>query len=145
MGPGRTFSRKITLTVVREVAAGEKHPAQVCRDHGLAAGLLLRWRREYTERGEATFTSAEATSTAAWSSRWRSWSGSAATARLAWQANCRSSLASLLHPPCPSCRYPKVNHTRFAVKRHSMIAALREADPELSIRRLCALAGTSRT
>ncbi len=44
---------------------GGKRPFQVCREHGLAEGLLLRWRREYAEHGEAAFTPPEATSTTA--------------------------------------------------------------------------------
>jgi transposase len=55
MGRGRVFSREFKLSVVRQVAGGEKRPAQVCREHGLAEGLLLRWRREYEARGEAAF------------------------------------------------------------------------------------------
>ncbi len=55
MGRGRVFSREFKLAVVRQVAGGEKRPAQVCREHGLAEGLLLRWRREYEARGEAAF------------------------------------------------------------------------------------------
>ena len=50
MGRGRIFSREFKLAVVREVAGGEKRPAQVCREHGIAEGLLLRWRREYEAR-----------------------------------------------------------------------------------------------
>ena len=55
MGRGRVHSREFKLSVVRQVAGGEKRPAQVCREHGLAEGLLLRWRREYETRGEAAF------------------------------------------------------------------------------------------
>ena len=55
MGRGRVFSREFKLSVVRQVASGEKRPAQVCREHGLGEGLLLRWRREYEARGEAAF------------------------------------------------------------------------------------------
>jgi transposase len=55
MGRGRVHSREFKLSVVRQVASGEKRPAQVCREHGLAEGLLLRWRREYEARGEAAF------------------------------------------------------------------------------------------
>src|SRR6187401_3451472 len=55
MGRGRVFSREFKLAVVRQVAGGEKRPAQVCREHGLGEGLLLRWRREYEARGEAAF------------------------------------------------------------------------------------------
>ena len=64
MGRGRTFSREFKLAVVREAAAGEKRPAQACREHAIAEGLLLRWRREYAERGEAAFAPPEATSSA---------------------------------------------------------------------------------
>lgn len=43
--------------------AGQR-PAQVCREHNLAEGLLLRWRHEYAERGEAAFAPPETSSTA---------------------------------------------------------------------------------
>ena len=56
MGRGRSFSREFKLAAVRQVAGGEKRPAQVCREHGISEGLLLRWRREYEARGEAAFT-----------------------------------------------------------------------------------------
>ena len=65
MGRGRTFSREFKLAVVRQVVVDEQRPARVCREHGIAEGLLLRWRREYAERGEAAFAPPEATSTAA--------------------------------------------------------------------------------
>ena len=55
MGRGRVFSREFKLSVVRQVASGEKRPAQMCREHRLTEGLLLRWRREYEARGEAAF------------------------------------------------------------------------------------------
>lgn len=55
MAHGRTHSREFKLDVVRQVARGEKRPAQVCREHGLAESLLLRWRKEYDARGEAAF------------------------------------------------------------------------------------------
>ena len=55
MARGRTFSREFKLATVREVVSGEKRPAQVCREHGLAEGLLLRWRHEVAARGEAAF------------------------------------------------------------------------------------------
>ena len=56
MGRGRSFSREFKLAAVRQVAGGEKRPAQVCREHAISEGLLLRWRREYEARGEAAFT-----------------------------------------------------------------------------------------
>ncbi len=62
MARGRIFTREFKLEVVREVVSGEKRPAQVCRERGLAEGLLLRWRREVAERGDAAFGPHEATS-----------------------------------------------------------------------------------
>ena len=56
MARGRVYCREFKLGVVRQVAGGEKRPAQVCREHGIGEGLLLRWRREYEARGEAAFT-----------------------------------------------------------------------------------------
>ena len=61
----RQFSREFKLAAVRQVVVEGQRPAQVCREHGLAEGLLLRWRREYVERGETAFTPSEATSTTA--------------------------------------------------------------------------------
>ena len=57
---GRTFSREFKLEVVQQLASGAKRPAQVCREHHLAETVLLRWRREYEERGAAAFTPREA-------------------------------------------------------------------------------------
>lgn len=58
---GRTHSREFKLTVVRQIASGEKRPAQVCREYQLAESVLLRWRREYEQRGEAAFSPAPET------------------------------------------------------------------------------------
>ena len=55
MGRGRIFSREFKLAVVRRVAGGEKRPAHVCLEHGIAEGSLIRWRREYEARGEVAF------------------------------------------------------------------------------------------
>jgi transposase len=52
----RNYTREFKLEVVRQVATGQKRPAQVCREYGLAESVLLRWRREYEARGEAAFT-----------------------------------------------------------------------------------------
>ncbi len=57
--PGRTHSRAFTLAIVRQVADGEKRPAQICREHHLDERVLLRWRKEYDARGEAAFTPRE--------------------------------------------------------------------------------------
>lgn len=59
MAHGRIHSREFKLDVARQVASGEKRPAQICREHGLAESLLLRWRKEYDVRGEAAFGPSE--------------------------------------------------------------------------------------
>jgi len=51
----RIHSREFKLEVVRQVASGEKRPAQICREYGLADSVLSRWRKEYQEKGEAAF------------------------------------------------------------------------------------------
>lgn len=53
---GRVHSREFKVEVVQQVISGAKRPSQVCREYGLADGLLHRWRQEYVERGEAAFT-----------------------------------------------------------------------------------------
>lgn len=53
---GRPHTREFKLEVVRQVVSGQKRPAQVCREYQLAESLLLRWRREYEQRGEAAFS-----------------------------------------------------------------------------------------
>jgi transposase len=59
MPHGRSHSREFKLDVVRQIARGEKRPAQICREYGLAESLLLRWRKEYDARGEAAFAPPE--------------------------------------------------------------------------------------
>lgn len=56
MSRGRTFTRAFKLELMHHLMSGGR-PAQLCREHGLAASLLSRWRREYAERGEAAFGS----------------------------------------------------------------------------------------
>lgn len=46
-----------------QVVIDEQRPAQVCREHGLAEALPLRWHREDADRGEAAFSPSVATST----------------------------------------------------------------------------------
>lgn len=53
---GRTFTREFKLDVCRQIAGGQKRPAQVCCEHHLGETVLLRWRTEYELRGEAAFT-----------------------------------------------------------------------------------------
>lgn len=52
----RMHSREFKLDVVRQIATGQKRPAQVCREYGLADSVLSRWRKEYQERGETAFS-----------------------------------------------------------------------------------------
>lgn len=54
--PGRIHSRELKLSVCRQIASGEKRPAQVCREHSLAQSVLARWRDEFRDRGESAFT-----------------------------------------------------------------------------------------
>jgi transposase-like protein len=60
--PGRSHSRQFKLECVRQVATGQKRPAQLCREHNLAESVLLRWRKEYEARGEEAFTEKRASS-----------------------------------------------------------------------------------
>ena len=62
---GRSHSREFKLMIVRQLASGEKRPAQVCREHNLAASMIARWRQEYDARGEAAFVPPEPTPTQA--------------------------------------------------------------------------------
>jgi transposase len=52
----RNRTREFKLQCCRQVATGEKRPAQICREHNLSESVLLRWRKEYEARGEAAFT-----------------------------------------------------------------------------------------
>jgi putative transposase len=56
MMSGRTFSREFTLAVCQQIAAGEKRPAQICREHQLTPSLLHRWHQQYTQHGALAFT-----------------------------------------------------------------------------------------
>lgn len=52
----RTFAREFKIDLCRQIQGGQKRPAQLCREHQLTEGLLLRWRREFDLRGEAAFS-----------------------------------------------------------------------------------------
>ena len=52
---GRVHTREFKLSVVRQLASGEKRPAQICREHNLANSVVSRWRNEYDQRGEKAF------------------------------------------------------------------------------------------
>lgn len=51
----RVHSREFKLELMRQIATGQKRPAQVCREYGLAESVLSRWRKDYQKRGEAAF------------------------------------------------------------------------------------------
>ena len=59
----RVHSKEFKLDIVRQVATGQKRPAQACREYGLADSVLSRWRKEYQERGEAAFQSIQSEGT----------------------------------------------------------------------------------
>ncbi len=61
----RTFAREFKLDLCRQIKSGQKRPAQVCREHQITEGLLLRWRREYELRGEAAFSAKESSEASA--------------------------------------------------------------------------------
>ena len=58
----RNHTREFKLQCCRQVAAGQKRPAQICREHNLSESVLLRWRKEYEARGEEAFTEKQPTS-----------------------------------------------------------------------------------
>lgn len=53
--PAHVQSREFKLQVVRELLTGPKRPSQICREHGISASVLCKWRKAYAERGEAAF------------------------------------------------------------------------------------------
>lgn len=55
----RVFTREFKIDLCRQIASGQRRPAQLCREHQLAEGVLLRWRREFDRRGEAAFSPEE--------------------------------------------------------------------------------------
>lgn len=59
----RTFAPEIKREICRQLVSGEKRLAQICREHGLAESVVIRWRKAYQQRGEQAFTT-EATTTA---------------------------------------------------------------------------------
>lgn len=51
----RIHSREFKLQVVREELTGAKRPSQLCREYGISASVLCKWRTAYAARGEAAF------------------------------------------------------------------------------------------
>jgi transposase-like protein len=67
--PGRNHSREFKLECCRQIASGQKRPAQVCREYNLAESLLARWRKGYEARGEDAFGEEQISETAALEAR----------------------------------------------------------------------------
>jgi transposase-like protein len=61
----RNHTREFKLQCCRQIVAGQRRPAQLCREHNLSESVLLRWRREYEERGEEAFTEKQLSQTEA--------------------------------------------------------------------------------
>lgn len=51
-----TYSAEFKRETIEELLAGEKRASQICRDRGIDATTLRRWRMAYAERGEAAWT-----------------------------------------------------------------------------------------
>lgn len=56
--PKRSFDREFKLQVVRQLEAGEKRLAQLCREHQLSATLVRRWKEQYAQHGEEAWPEA---------------------------------------------------------------------------------------
>jgi len=124
---GRPHSREFKLSIVRQLASGEKCPAQVCREHNLAASMVARWRQEYDLRGEAAFAPVEPTAT------------EALEAKVAELERFCGQLALKEH------RVKKSFAATSVQERHAVIEALqRQEKPVLSVRRLCKMLGVNR-
>jgi putative transposase len=67
--PGRNHSREFKLECCRQIATGQRRPAQVCREHNLAERLLARWRKVYEAWGEEAFGEKQVSETAALEAR----------------------------------------------------------------------------
>lgn len=51
----RSFSPDLKREICRQLANGEKRPAQICREYTLAESVVSRWRKAYQERGDQAF------------------------------------------------------------------------------------------
>ena len=56
----RVFDPEFKLQVVRQLLAGEKSMAQLCREHRLCQTVLHRWREQFRQHGENAWTVAPA-------------------------------------------------------------------------------------
>jgi len=54
MGKKRTFTKEFKIEILRELES--KSAAEVCRQHGLNAVLINRWKREYDSNPKEAFS-----------------------------------------------------------------------------------------
>lgn len=55
MSHGRTYDREFKIAIVHAIMRGDQRISQICRQHGLNERVVLRWRTEVAERGDAAF------------------------------------------------------------------------------------------
>ena len=48
----RVFDRDFKLSLVRQLASGEKRLSQLCRENNLCENVLRRWKTQYDHEGE---------------------------------------------------------------------------------------------
>ena len=56
MGKHKSYDPEFKAKVVLESLQGSKTSAQLCREHGIAADLLSRWRQQLVERSSQLFS-----------------------------------------------------------------------------------------
>src|SRR5438132_13226825 len=54
---GTVHTTEFHLAIARQLASGDKRPAQICREHHLGSSVVSRSRNEYAQRGEEAFLS----------------------------------------------------------------------------------------
>ena len=62
MGKHRSYDSEFKARVVLESIQGHKTAAQICRENGIAADLLSRWRQQFIERAPELFLTQRARS-----------------------------------------------------------------------------------
>src|SRR5215213_376775 len=110
---------------------GQKCPAQVCREYGLAESVLLRWRREYEVLSEAAFTEKQL------SHAQKLWGAEDSRA---------GAILRILRQAGLGERDPKKGAGEIPLgRRCAMIGEAIVQHPEMSVLRLCELFGVSRS
>jgi transposase-like protein len=55
MGKYREYDAEFKARVVLEVLQGQKSAAEACREYGIAADLLSRWKQDFVKRAPELF------------------------------------------------------------------------------------------